>query len=330
MKQRIISILQILFFLSLGLGLIYWRYTAMSDDSRSAMSQAFAQIKWWVLAPIAVVGFLSHYFRALRWKILLQTVDIHPSTSNTTFAVLIGYLANTVVPRLGEITKCTVLARYERIRPERALGTIIGERAFDTLSLLALIGLILILERSQALTLWNLYLGNMLGNWSEWPWTLIFIAIGALVALFLALKGLLPRFRERKAGRIVFRLIEGVSAIWRLKNRSAFLLYSIAIWLMYILMVYLGYYALDATSHLSFRSAMAIVAFGSIGMIVTPGGVGAYPLIVAAVLSLYGINEGVGMAFGWICWGTQTVLILMLGIISLILLPIFNGKHKSF
>src|SRR5690606_7373309 len=199
MKQRIISILQILFFLSLGLGLIYWRYTAMSDDSRSAMSQAFAQIKWWVLAPIAVVGFLSHYFRALRWKILLNTVDIAPSTANTTFAVLIGYLANTVVPRLGEVAKCTVLAKYENTAPDKAIGTIIGERAFDMISLLIVMLLVLLFERNIAFTLLNDYFGKYFHDGTAIIWKPVIVILAGIAAFIF----LLRKLKNTKEGNII-------------------------------------------------------------------------------------------------------------------------------
>ncbi|RQO32082.1 hypothetical protein DBR32_00260 [Taibaiella sp. KBW10] len=124
-KKHIYTLLQIIIFMGLGIALIYWRYKEMSPENKLAMTASLANIKWWVIAPITVVGFLSHYFRALRWKILLKTVDINPSTANTTFAVLIGYMANTVVPRLGEVAKCTILAKYEKTAPEKAIGTII-------------------------------------------------------------------------------------------------------------------------------------------------------------------------------------------------------------
>lgn len=328
-KKQLYTLLQIIIFMGFGLGLIYWRYTEMDQVNKDAMTAAFSNINWTVLIPIAIIGFLSHYFRALRWKILLRTVDIKPSTANTTFAVLIGYLVNTVVPRLGEVAKCTVLAKYEKTAPDKAIGTIIGERAFDTLSLLVVMLLVLILENDIAFTLLNDYFGKYFYAGGTVIWRTVVLAIVILAIGIAAFIVLLRKLKGSKLGNIIQSLGEGIASVWRMKARGAFLLYTILIWLMYTLIVYLGYYTLDGTTGLSFASALAVVAFGSIGMVATPGGIGTYPLIVAGVLLLFGINEGLGTAFGWICWGIQTILVLILGLTSLILLPIVNGKTNK-
>lgn len=328
-KKHIYTFLQIIIFMGLGLGLIYWRYTEMSPENKAAMADAFKNIKWWVLFPIAIVGFLSHYFRALRWKILLKTVALEPSTANTLFAVLIGYLVNTVVPRVGEVAKCTVLAKYENTAPDKAIGTMIGERAFDMISLLLVMLLVLLFERNIAFTLLNDYFGKYFHDGTAIIWKPVIIAVLVVIAGIAVFLFLLKKLKNTKVGNIIKSLGDGIASVWRMKARGAFLLYTFLIWLMYTLMVYIGYYSLDATTGLGMTSALAIIAFGSIGMIATPGGIGTYPLIVAGVLLLFGINEGVGMAFGWICWGVQTGLVLILGLASLILLPIVNGKRNT-
>lgn len=328
-KKHVYTLLQIIIFMGLGLGLIYWRYTEMSPENKAAMADAFKNIKWWVLLPIAIVGFLSHYFRALRWKILLKTVALEPSTANTLFAVLIGYLVNTVVPRVGEVAKCTVLAKYENTAPDKAIGTMIGERAFDMISLLLVMLLVLLFERNIAFTLLNDYFGKYFHDGTAIIWKPVIIAILVVIAGIAVFLFLLKKLKNTKVGNIIKSLGDGIASVWRMKARGTFLLYTFLIWLMYTLMVYIGYYSLDATTGLGMTSALAIIAFGSIGMIATPGGIGTYPLIVAGVLLLFGINEGVGMAFGWICWGVQTGLVLILGLASLILLPIVNGKRNT-
>lgn len=328
-KKHIYTLLQILIFMGLGIALIYWRYREMSPENKEAMTSSLANIQWWVIAPITVVGFLSHYFRALRWKILLKTVDINPSTANTTFAVLIGYMANTVVPRLGEVAKCTILAKYEKTAPEKAIGTIIGERAFDLVSLIVVMLLTLVMERDIAKTLLNQYLGRYFYTPEQTNWLRIGIILGIIVAITIAFIYLFKKIKTTKIGKMFKSLGEGITSVWRLKQRAQFLIYTALIWLMYTLMVYIGYQALAETTGLNFASALAIIAFGSIGMIVTPGGIGTYPIIVSAVLLLFGISEGVGQAFGWICWSAQTVLVLVLGLASLILLPIVNKKNDG-
>src|SRR5690554_610665 len=134
-KKNIKTLVQLIIFLSLGIGLVIWRYNAISAEDKMAMFEAFKSVKWLWLIPIFIVGFLSHYFRALRWKQLLKPLNIFPKTANTLFAVLIGYLGNTVIPRFGEVAKCTVLAKYEKVPVDKLIGTIIAERAFDLISL---------------------------------------------------------------------------------------------------------------------------------------------------------------------------------------------------
>lgn len=328
-KKHLYTFLQIVIFMGFGLGLIYWRYTEMDQGNKEAMSAAFSNINWIVLLPISFIGFLSHYFRARRWRILLRTVDIRPGVANTTFAVLIGYLVNTVVPRLGEVAKCTVLAKYERTAPDKAIGTIIGERAFDTLSLLVVMLLVLIFEKNIALTLLNDYFGKYFYDGGAVAWRAVLLTTMCLIIIIGAFIFLIRRLKGTKLGNIIKSLGEGIASVWRMKDRGTFLLYTILIWSMYTLIVYMGYYTLSETRGLSFSSALAIVAFGSIGMVATPGGIGTYPLIVAGVLLLFGINEGIGTAFGWICWGIQTILVLILGLASLILLPIVNGNTSK-
>ncbi|RYZ46228.1 MAG: flippase-like domain-containing protein, partial [Sphingobacteriales bacterium] len=138
-KKNLSTALQLIIFLSLGVGLIIWQYNGLSDGEKSKMFEAMQHVRWIYAFPIFLIGFLSHFFRALRWKLLLRPLQIFPTTANTTFSVLIGYLANTLIPRSGEVAKCTVLAKYEKVPADKLIGTIIAERAFDTVSLLAIV-----------------------------------------------------------------------------------------------------------------------------------------------------------------------------------------------
>ncbi|RQO32083.1 hypothetical protein DBR32_00265 [Taibaiella sp. KBW10] len=196
-------------------------------------------------------------------------------------------------------------------------------------SLVLVMLLTLVMERDIAKTLLNQYLGRYFYGSAEPNWLRIGLIILIITAVIIAFIYLFKKIKTTKIGKMFKSLGEGITSVWRLKARGRFLLYTALIWLMYTLMVYIGYQALADTAHLNFASALAIIAFGSIGMIVTPGGIGTYPIIVSAVLLLFGISEGVGQAFGWICWSAQTVLVLVLGLASLILLPIINKKSNG-
>lgn len=329
-RKTLSTILQLIIFLGLGVGLIVWRYNAMNEAEKNAMFEAFKHVRWIYGLPIFVIGFFSHFFRALRWKLLLQPLNIYPSTANTTFSVLIGYLANTLVPRLGEVAKCTVLAKYEDVPADKLVGTIIAERAFDTVCLLIIVLITLGVQYDIIYPLaHDLYIKIFTDASGNFIWLRILIALGIMAAGILALILLYRRIKNSKIGHIIKGLGEGLKAILLVKKKGLFLLHTVLIWAGYTGAVIVGFYALPETEHITPLAGLAVISFGSIGMIATPGGIGAYPVIVAQVLLLYGISEGVGLAYGWVSWAAQTAIILIFGLAALILLPLYNRKTNE-
>jgi len=153
--------------------------------------------------------------------------------------------------------------------------------------------------------------------------TVIGIVISGIYLLFKKLK------IADKLTRFLSGIKEGMLSIKNIANMPLFIFYSFAIWVMYFLMILLVFYSLDATKHLGFIEGLTILVFGTFGIIAVQGGIGAYHLIVQQVLLLYGISAASGLAFGWVSWGVQTVLIVVVGIISFILLPIINKKSEG-
>jgi uncharacterized protein (TIRG00374 family) len=134
-KKTLLTILQYVVFLGLGIAIIFYMMGQLSEQDKAEMLAAIKGVRLWMMIPIVIVGFLSHWFRALRWKLILEPLDIKPTTINTFFSVMIGYIANLALPRAGEVAKCTVLARYEKVPADKMIGTIVAERAFDVLCL---------------------------------------------------------------------------------------------------------------------------------------------------------------------------------------------------
>jgi uncharacterized protein (TIRG00374 family) len=333
-KKTISTILQLIIFLSLGIGLILWRYEAMSEMERNDMFSAFSHVRWGFAVPICIVGLLSHYVRALRWKLLLEPLHIFPSTANTTFSVLIGYLVNTLVPRLGEVAKCTVLAKYEDVPADRLIGTIIAERAFDMLCLgvIALLTLGLQFDILYPLAR-DLYNSIFLDAAGDFIWKRIGLALLMFLLVLIAFVLVFRKLKHSKIGNVIKGIAEGLKAIALIKRKGLFLLHTLLIWAGYTASIIICFYALPETEHLPYLAGLSLITFGSLGMIATPGGIGAYPVILAQVLLLYGLSEGLGLAFGWVAWGGQTIIVLVLGLASLILLPLYNrnrnGKNKT-
>lgn len=327
MKKALITLLQYIVFLGLGIFIVYYTYNKLTAEEKAHMFEAIGSVseRWYLIIPAVIGGFLSHYFRALRWKLLLEPIGIRPSTTNTLFSVLIGYLANLVIYRSGEVAKCTVLARYEKVPADKMVGTIVSERVFDMLSLGVVVALAFALQADV--------IGNYATELIQNIWTkagnLLFIGIVGLVGLIIVLVYIYRRTKETRVGKFIKGLSEGMHSILKLKNRGMFLLYSVLIWVLYWFMVMLGFWALPATEHMSGAAGLVVLVFGSVGMIVTQGGVGAYPLLVSIILaSCYHINTADGLAFGWVSWTAQTAILIILGIVSLILLPLYN-RHKQ-
>ncbi len=158
-NKRLKTALQTIVFAIIGIALVYWRYNALSDIDKQAMFDAFSEINWWWIIPIIIVSYFSHYFRALRWQQLLNSVNIPTRRTNTILAVLIGYLANLFVPRLGEVAKCTVLAKYEHQPADKIIGTVIVERLFDMICFIIIFFITIALQYDYiapyALKVWN-------------------------------------------------------------------------------------------------------------------------------------------------------------------------------
>ena len=321
-KKTVFTILQVVIFTALAVFLIVWQMREMTDTERAEMFASIESVRPWFLVPVVIVGFCSHFFRALRWKLLLEPLDIRPTNANTFFAVMIGYLVNTVLPRFGEVAKCTVLAKYEKVPADKMVGTIVAERAWDLVCLLVIIFISIVFQVSligeYALSLWN-KLQSGTGH------TLLYITIAVTTILVLIIL-FYQRIKRTKVGRAIKGIGDGVKSIMKMKRRWLFLGYTFVIWGSYLFMILLGMWGMPATDDLGPLAAITILAFGSISIIITPGGIGAYPPIVGAILMLYGIKMVEGNAFGWVAWSAQTAVIILFGIISLILLPLYNRK----
>lgn len=337
-KKTLSTLLQLIIFLGLGIALVVWQYKGMSAADREHMFRSIKDVKLIYLVPVAIVSFLSHFFRALRWKVLLKPLRLSPSTVNTTLSVLIGYLVNLLVPRAGEVAKCSVLAKYEKVPADKLVGTIVAERAFDLVCLVIIALITLSIQHDivyeYASSLASQIKANLLTTeQGGWRWG----RIGVLIGIVLAFSGLFYYFIKKKKTSAVSGVLkgiwEGLRAIMKIERKGLFLLYTVLIWASYTLVLNIGFFAMKETEHIAPLASLSIIVFGSLAMIVTPGGIGAYPPIVASILSLYGISYAAGAAFGWLSWLAQTLLIIVFGMISLIILPLYNyknhGNHKE-
>lgn len=323
-KKTLITIIQYVIFLGLGIWLIMYMSGQMSAQDKEDMFNSIKQVRIYWLVPIFLAGFLSHWFRALRWKLLLKPLHIKPTTTNLTLSVLIGYLVNLLVPRMGEVAKCTVLAKYEKVPADKMIGTIIAERTFDVVTL-GIVTLLAVLSQAGVI---GSFAGEVFGAMAAKS-TLMIAGVICLLLGIVFLVFVYRRFKESKVGKFIKGLADGVKSILMMKERGKFLLYTVLIWVMYWSQVYMGFLSLPPTEHLSGLVAVVLLVFGSVGMIVTPGGIGAYPLLLSQILVFYNIKLADGNAYGWMSWSVQTGIVIVLGIISLIVLPLYNRREHN-
>ena len=323
--------LKIGFFFLVGILLIWWSLHQIPPQEWDKFTKALAKSKFWLILPIFFILGLSHFIRALRWRLIMEPLGYKPSIMNTFLAVLIGYLANLAIPRLGEVLKCTLLAKYEKVPAEKIVGTIVAERAFDVISLGVVFLLALTLQFNVIEAGWQqLQTGNSTRTDSN---NNLLIILG--IVAFLVLVALILFFTLRHKfetiispiKKIIQGIWEGVMSATKLKKHNLFFFYSFSIWFLYLLATYIGLYGTEGTAS-SFSTAISCLAYASIGMIITPGGIGAYAYFMAKVLELNGIEYTLGLANGTLQWFSQVIIVIVLGGIALVVLPFINKQPK--
>lgn len=333
MNKRIRTIFQYIFFLGLGIFLVWWSIKDLSANDKSHIKNALQTARFWLLFPVFGILLLSHFIRALRWRLLIEPLGYKVSRTNAFFAVLIGYLANQAVPRLGEVLKCTVLSRYEKVPADKLIGTIILERVIDSITLLFIFFITLIIQPhlySDIVTTFFSTSKNTSDNKiAGWIFGLFILGIIILIlSIWMIKKKKKISDLKKLLITIVRSVVQGISSIKHLKKRKEFIVYTFLIWTIYLLGGYIGFLALQETEHYGFKEAFTVLSAGSIGMIVTPGGIGAYAYLIQKTMLLYGLNAGIALAFGWILWLAQTAVVLLGGLVSFVAIPYYNKKRN--
>jgi glycosyltransferase 2 family protein len=305
----------------------------MTEIEKSEFADAFHHANYWLVAPIIIMALLSHLLRAIRWKYLMEPLDYHPKLKNVFSVVMIGYLANSAIPRLGEILKCTFLARYEKLNVGKLVGTIIIERTFDLICFIIFIGLTILIQ----INIIGKYVHQKIikiGDKAGIPvWVNLLIIIVIIVLIVVTIKILFKKFPQNKIINKTSLFIKGIAAgfktIKQLKKKRLFLMQTFFIWLLYLLQVYIGFQAMEGTSHLSIKAACSVLTLASLAMIVTPGGIGSFPLFVMETLLIYSIASPLGKAFGWLIWGVSTGIVIIAGVACLLIIPYINRKRNE-
>lgn len=334
MKKRLGDILKFVVFLGIGVFFVYWFLLKLDADEKAAIWQSFLSARWGWVWLVMLVSLVSHFVRALRWRLLFKPLDLHPTINNTFGAVMVTYLANLAFPRLGEVMRCAMLRTSERIPMEKSLGTVVTERIIDMLMFVVIVMLGFLLMFSSVK---DFIYDALSQKFSSLP-TLAGIAASGvvlLVAIFVIYKFFHDKLMKfslyRKVVEMIHGCVDGVKSILHLGPKSTvlFFLYSLIIYFLYITGGWIILEAFADTDQLGLQTAFVIYLFGSVGMMISQGGLGAYPVLVWQALALYGIGESTGLACGWLLWGSQQVVVLVIGLAYLIYFSLLKKKGNS-
>lgn len=278
-----------------------------------------ADYSWIVLGMF--FGFISHLSRAYRWLFMLEPMGYKIKFNNSIMAIFSAYLINYTIPRAGEIARATITTNYEGVPFEKGFGTIVAERIADLIMMFAIIFITLFIQ-------FDFLYGLLIERFNPAK-----IVIGLFLLLFLGV--LFLKFLKNSNSKIALRikifvngLIEGVLSIFKMKKKWAFIFHTLFIWAMYVLMFYVTSIAFKELENLPLSAVLVGFIAGSFSIAATNGGIGSYPLAIYAALSIFNIPEEPSIAFGWIMWAAQTIMIIVFGGLSLIYLPIYNRKSE--
>lgn len=321
MNKKLTKTFFILLPISLGVFLIWYSLSKLTPSDVDSIKSSFKAADYrWVLLSL-FLGVLSHLSRAYRWLFMLEPLGFKPKYYNALMTVLIAYLMNLGIPRSGEIARATAISKYENIPFEKAFGTIVAERVADVIMLLLIIA-------GALFTQFDLLKNIISTKIPENPLQstiIIFIVILCFLLFLRMIKNSNNPFFI-KVRTFFSGLFEGVKSILKMRKKWAFIFHTIFIWTMYVLMFYTITFAIPETNNLPLGAILTGFVVGSLSIAATNGGLGTYPLGVQQAIILYGIAKIPALAFGWIMWTAQTLMILVFGGISFILLPLINKQ----
>ena len=307
------------------------------DFSFEILKEQVSNINYyWIMLSI-LLALLSHYLRAYRWNILLEPLGYHLKTSRTFIAVMVGYFANNLVPRLGEVTRCGILKKNDKVSMTSAFGSVVAERALDLLILIILGSFTFLIEFDK---LNSFIIENFQEKFPETKsiYGLVFTGLGIGLVLLLIAFFLFKIFRNQlhrnplylKIRQFVKELLDGFLSIRKIKNQFGFWISTFGIWLLYYLMLIVVFYAFPPTSNLSLIAGLTLLIMSGLGMSApVQGGIGVFHILISSVLVLYGISTNDGKVFALIAHTTQFLTVMLFGGISFVISVFMKPRDSN-
>ena len=298
--------------LSFGIFLVYYSFQNTSSEDKIIILNSITKANYTFVFLSICIGILSHLSRAVRWKYLILPLGYKLNILNSIMSIFAGFMSNFGIPRSGEILRASLIYYYEKIPFQKSFGTIVVERIIDFFVLLSCI-----------------FLGINISSKIKFPdsflssnfvlYLILFVIIAFLILI--SIKNLRIKF---------FIFFEGLKqdlvSVFKMENKKSFFFHTIFIWISYFFMLYIVKFSMPETFSLGFEPIFIAFIAGAIAMIITNGGIGAYPLAIASIISQYEVSYEIALAFGWIVWTSQTIMIVLLGSLSFVFLPILNKK----
>lgn len=306
--------------LGIGVFLIWYSLNNLTSNDRQLLWGQIQSANPYWLALSIFIGIVSHVSRAYRWKYLLEPLGYTPRLAVSFSAVMIGYVANLGIPRSGELLRPVTLSNYDNLPVQKVIGTVITERIIDLVMLLVIISVTFLCNTDILL--------NYFEEQQIEPLKIIYgllTMIFLLGAGFFILKKVNFSFLE-KLKTFINEMYEGVLSVFSMKHKVSFIIHTIFIWSAYIAMFCVVKYCIPETANLSFSAILMAFVAGSLALSATNGGIGAYPIAIGLVLLLFNITKSSGEALGWIIWGSQTLMNLVIGGVCFMYLSLFLKK----
>ena len=313
--------------LLLGAFILIWVYRDFNFSRVGEVLTGGMDYGW--MAVSLVFGVFANLFRGWRWKLALEPLNECPKTANCVYAIFISYASNLVIPRVGEITRCGVLSKYDGVSFSKSLGTVVSERMIDTLCVGLITGLVLLSQMPVFATFFA-ETGTDVGRYAEVLtsghfYLIILCALAILLLAFFLIRNV-ALFAKLKG--ILQNVWQGIVALKDIRHIPLYIIYTLGIWVCYFLEFYLAFYAFGFSAHLGLSAGLVMFVVGTLAVIVpTPNGAGPWHFAVMTMMMLYGVGKEDAGIFALLVHGIQTFLLILLGIYGLSALP-FTNKLK--
>jgi uncharacterized membrane protein YbhN (UPF0104 family) len=329
-RKALVEILKVGIPLGIGVWLVFSTFNELSPAQQEELFAAFGQahMGWLLLATL--VGWLAHVSRGWRWRYLLAPLGHRPGFWNCYHAVMIGYFMNMFIPRAGEASRAVSLSRTDKVPFEQGFGTILAERVVDT-TMLACFGLAAVLFQLDKLDLFQARIEAYRATQAtttagDFPWGAVLLTLVGLVVVAGAyLMITRPAVRDR-ANALLRGFTDGLRAVLRMDRKGAFIAHTVFIWAAYFAMFAFGFHCLPGMDQVPLAGILAGFIAGALGIVLVQGGIGVYPAFVALIVGVYmappeggGLLRPDALAMGWLMWAVQTLMLIVLGGLSLLL-----------